>query len=308
MVIEFILPAIILSVSLGVLAKASQFTITAFEDVMELTGLSEASAGFVVLALMTALPEMVVATFAVLEGDPGIAIGDMLGSNVFNIGVVLGVGASMGLLRNCRTGTLIEFVDILFLTSLIPIGLVFLGNTSQIIGVILLVIYGFNVYRMIKRRIPGSLSPGVSTKRRSIVLGKVIVGISVVVVAARFAVHAAVDIASLLGMPSILIGAKILAIGTSMPELMLDVVAMRRGRVELAIGDVFGSNLTNLTLILGVVLLVSPITIDLTVFTEIIFFVLVTTLIVWRYLTKGGIPPTGGIVLLITYIIFQAIL
>jgi cation:H+ antiporter len=78
--------------------------------------------------------------------------------------------------------------------------------------------------------------------------------------------------------------------------------------VELAIGDVFGSNLTNLTLILGVVLLVSPITIDLTLFTEIIFFVLVTTLIVWRYLTKGGIPPTGGIILLITYIIFQAVL
>jgi cation:H+ antiporter len=306
--IALITPAIILVVSLGVLAKASHFTIQVFEDLMELTGLSEASAGFAVLALMTALPELVVAIFAVLEGDPAISIGDMLGSNVFNIGVVLGIGAILGSLKTCRTDTLIEFVDILFVTSLIPIGLVLLGNSSQVIGVVLLAIYAFNVYRMTKRRIPGSLSPGVSTKRRSVVLGRVIAGICAVVGAARLTVYAAVDIASLLGMPTILIGAKILAIGTSMPELALDVAAMRRGRVELAIGDVFGSNLTNLTLIMGFVLLLSPVTVDLTVFTEIIFFVLVTTLIVWRYLTKGGIPPTGGIVLLITYIIFQAIL
>jgi len=93
-----------------------------------------------------------------------------------------------------------------------------------------------------------------------------------------------------------------------MPELVLDLTAARRGRIHLAIGDAVGSNLTNLTLVLGIVLLASPspLVINLTAFAEILPFVLITTLILWRFLTKGGVPQVGGIILLIIYIIFQA--
>ena len=110
------------------------------------------------------------------------------------------------------------------------------------------------------------------------------------------------------GSPPILIGAKIIAIGTSLPELALDVTAVRRGRIHLAIGDVIGSNLSNIALVLGIVLLISPLTVNLTIFTEILPFLLIITLLLWRFLTKGGIPKWGGILLIMIYVLFQATL
>lgn len=148
----------------------------------------------------------------------------------------------------------------------------------------------------------------IKTKSKKPILAKVAGGITVVIVAARFVVLSTSEIATILGVPPILMGAKIVAIGTSLPELALDVTAVRRGRIHLAIGDVIGSNLTNIALVLGFVLLVSPFTINLTIFTEMLPFLLITALLLWRFLTKGGIPKWGGILLIMVYILFQATL
>lgn len=87
-----------------------------------------------------------------------------------------------------------------------------------------------------------------------------------VTVAARLVVMSGLELASLLGAPPILLGAKLTAIGTSLPELTTDFSAVRRGRVHLAIGGIIGSNLTNLTLVLGLVLLTSPFAVDTEIF------------------------------------------
>jgi len=105
-----------------------------------------------------------------------------------------------------------------------------------------------------------------------------------------------------------LIGAKLVSLGTSLPELTLDLTAAKRGRVHLAIGDLIGSNLTNLTLVLGLVLLTSPFAVDMPIFVEILPFLLITTIVFWRFLTRGGVSQVGGIALIMTYIIFQAII
>ena len=116
------------------------------------------------------------------------------------------------------------------------------------------------------------------------------------------------NIAIFLGVPPILIGAKIVAIGTSLPELTLDFMAVRRGRVQLAMGDIIGSNVTNLTLVLGLVLVASPFAVDMTVFFEIMPFLLITTIVFLRFLTRGGVSQKAGIVLIMTYILFQVVL
>ena len=84
MIENLIVQILIFAVSLVVLASASHYTIRAVEKLIELTGLSEVSVGFVILAILTSIPELTVALFSVLEGEPGISIGDILGSNVFN--------------------------------------------------------------------------------------------------------------------------------------------------------------------------------------------------------------------------------
>jgi len=306
-----VLNGIALVFSLAILALASRFAIKSIEDLIELTHLSEASVGFAVMSVMTSIPEIFVAFFSVLHGKPGFSVGDVLGSNVFNIGIVVGILATIGSLKRCSTDLLTELVDVLFLSSLIPIILVMFGAASSFVGLALLCIFVFSVYEMVRKRRQPIFIGNAKTKTvmadKKIVILKIVVGIALVVTAAEFIIMSASNIASGLGIAPILIGAKIIAIGTSMPELALDLTAVRRGRIHLAIGDAIGSNLTNITLVLGIVLLASPFgTVDLSIFAQILPFVLITTLILWRYLTKGGVSQLGGIALILTYIVFQA--
>jgi cation:H+ antiporter len=146
-----------------------------------------------------------------------------------------------------------------------------------------------------------------SNGKKSLVIATLLLSFMFVVVSARLTVYSASNIAVALGVPPILIGAKIVAIGTSLPELTLDLAAVKRGRVQLALGDIIGSNLTNLTLVLGLVLLTSPFKVDLTIFIEILPFLLITTVIFWRFIMRDGISKTGGAILILLYVLFQAL-
>ena len=318
--IDLIFQLLIFAISLVVLASASHFTIKAIEELIELTGLSEASTGFVILAIMTSTPEIIVALFSVLQGTPSISIGDIIGSNVFNIGAVLGMLGMLGYLKTCCTDVLVELTDMLFITSLIPLLLVIFNYPptrsfiafSPIIGVVLLGTFTINTYLMIKKRTPkvrrNTSEKVVRKEDRKKLLTMLILSFVAVMITARLVVSSGLNIALLLAAPPILIGAKVVSIGTSIPELTLDLTAARRGRVQLAIGDIIGSNLTNLTLVLGLVLLTSPFAVDIAIFTEILPFLLITTIIFWRFLTRGGVSQVGGIILMMTYVLFQAII
>ena len=311
MIESLLLQALIFAISLVFLAFASHYTIKAVEKLIELTGLSEISVGFVILAVLTSIPELTVALFSVLQGEPGISIGDILGSNVFNIGAVVGILGLFGFLKTCCTDLLLDLTDILFVTSLIPLLLVIFNIASPLVGILLLATFVTNIYLMVKKRTPVVTTNGIEPHRRFSklkVVGLLILGLASIIIAARLVVSSGIEIALFFGAPPILLGAKVVAIGTSLPELTTDFAAVRRGHVHLAIGGIIGSNLTNLTLVLGLVLLTSPFAVDITIFTEILPFLLITTVIFWRFLIRGGgISKAGGIILIISYVLFQGI-
>jgi cation:H+ antiporter len=150
---------------------------------------------------MTSIPELFVATFSVLSGTPGFSISDVLGSNVFNIGIVVGTLTVMGSLRKCGSGMLNELVDILFLSPFIPVVLVMFGSSSSLIGVVLLGIFGLGVYQMTRKRkdqilVSNEASEDLSRKRT--VLPKIILGVVLVVVSAELTISSASNIASAL--------------------------------------------------------------------------------------------------------------
>ncbi len=308
--IELIVQILIFAISLVVLASTSYFAIKSIEKLIEITGLSEASAGFVILAVMTSTPEIIVALFSVLQGNPGISIGDILGSNVFNVGAVLGILGMLGFLKTCCTDLLVELTDILFVISLIPLLLVIFQVASPIVGIILLGSFLISTYFLGKKRTPMVETTKSETREGSkkTVVTMLLLSFAGLIIAARLVVSSGLNIALILGAPPILIGAKVVAIGTSLPELTVDFAAVRRGHVQLAIGGIIGSNLTNLTLVLGLVLLTSPFAVDITIFTEILPFLLITTIVFWRFLTRGGVSKVGGIILMMTYVLFQAII
>lgn len=247
------------------------------------------------------------------HGTVGISIGDIFGSHIFNIGIVVGLLATFGSLKNCSTVSLIELLDLLFLASLIPLILVAFKIVSPIVGVVLIGIFAISFYRVSRKRSPPT-SDDIKEKlvkrkkqRASIILLVTVIAAAIVVLTARFVVLSASELVKLAGISDPKIGAKIVAIGTSLPEFAFGLIAMKRGRVHLALGDAIGANLTTITLVLGLVLTFSPFTIETAVFAEILAFVLIANLILWRYLTKGGVTQFGGIILIMTYVMFQAI-
>jgi len=195
--IDLLILGIVMVASLAVLAKASHLTIVSIEDLIELSGLSEASAGFVILSVMTSIPEMTVAAFAILQGTPGLSVGDILGSNMFNIGIVVGVMAMIGSLEKVKSDFLVEMIDILFLSTAIPVLLVIpflsasLQTVGRLVGAILIGVFIFSLYIMAKtRKIPSvDIRSGIiEVKSKKVILGKTAAGIAIVILAARFAV------------------------------------------------------------------------------------------------------------------------
>jgi cation:H+ antiporter len=305
-----LLQIVTLVVSLAGLAFTSRYVIKYVEDLIELTRFGETSIGFALLSVVTSTPELAVAFFAVVDGTPELSIGDLLGSNVFNIGIVVGVlMLTAGFLKECPEG-LDELADILLLSSIIPLILVIFKASNPILGFGLLMVFGISVYRQTRVRTLAPLPDNSHIPRRQVPLTilKILAGTSVVMIAARFTVSSAVEIALDVGFPPLVVGAVIIAFGTSLPELSLTIVAVKKGRTRLASANAIGSNLTNLTLILGLVFassLFKPFTIDLTSFLETISFVLITSLIVWHHMTRGGDCRTIGIILILTYVVFQ---
>lgn len=256
------------------------------------------------------------AVFAISAGVPSLSVGDLLGSNIFNIGVVVGIlMLTAGFLKECPEG-LDEIADFLLLSSVIPLVLVIVKLPTGFIGIGLLSIFAFSVYRETRRpAVSASMSMTDHSRNNSekiaskpLTVLKILVGTLVVLVAARFTVSSALEITAAFGIPPIFIGALVVAFGTSLPELSLSIMAVKRRRMRLASANAIGSNLTNLTLILGIVFLssfFSPFSVDITSFFEIISFVLITSLIIWYHMTKGGDCRLVGIALISTYVIFQ---
>jgi cation:H+ antiporter len=222
-----------------------------------------------------------------------------------------------GFLKECPQG-LDDVADILLLSSVIPLVLVIAKVPTGFIGVGLLSIFAFSVYRQIRTGARSTKStPNHSGNNpqkitnKPLTMFKILFGTLVILVTARFTVSSALEIAAAYSILPIFIGALIVAFGTSLPELSLSIMAVKHGRTHLASANAIGSNLTNLTLILGIVFLssfFSPFPVDITPFFEIIAFVLITSLIIWYHITKGGDCRLVGMVLILAYVIFQVVI
>jgi cation:H+ antiporter len=242
--IDVLLQALILSGSLALLVSSSHFTIKSIEEIIEQTKLSEASAGFIILAVLTSTPEIIVATFSILQGTPGISIGDILGSNIFNTAVVLGILGMLGYMKSCCSDLLVKLTDMLLLTSMVPLLIVVsqydvFEISTPIIGIILLGTFLATSFLMLKRKTPPVKIENMKTtvkKNLKLTTIRLLISFLGIVVAARLVVLSATNIAIFLGIPLILIGAKIVSIGTSLPELISAFIAVNRGHVQLAMG------------------------------------------------------------------------
>jgi cation:H+ antiporter len=191
--------------------------------------------------------------------------------------------------------------------------LIYISGATWGVGLILLFIFVGYMYRLTKVRMPvedGKVSQEEKTKLRRYIL-LTIVGATGVVASAYFLVESSIFIATSVGLSQQVIGATIIALGTSLPELTLDLKAFLGGHPGLAFGDIIGSSFVNITLILGISLFVpaligSPIVLRMAVFQSLVIFSIITNLFLWYFLSREKIGWLEGLVFLFIYALFIA--
>jgi cation:H+ antiporter len=308
---------VILLVSIVFLVVGSEFTIRNSVKISDITGLGKTTVGFVLVGLATSVPELSVSIFSVATpSNIGVSIGNVLGSNIVNIALVLGICVLIIVLSRPRYPSFLlsvakgEMGNLqfgLFIASIIPLVLLYIGYASRFVGVILVGIFAYYMLQIARsnRTKRESTEPKAGQKpkiRRYALLA--LAGISVVVATAFFIVESASFIAESAGIPRVVIGATIVALGTSIPELATSVSSARHGLFDLALGNIVGSGFVNITLILGVALIASPLTVNIAAFSNLVMFSLITNLFLWYFIGGDRISWREGVLLLSLYVIF----
>jgi cation:H+ antiporter len=176
------------------------------------------------------------------------------------------------------------------------------------VGVLLIALFVYNTYALFKKRkTVEEISD--ETEKRAFwkYIGKSILGIVGVVVCAYLIVESSTFIALSAGVPAVIIGGTVVAFGTSIPELATSLASFRKGFIDLALGNVVGSCFLNMTLILGTTFLASPVNVNFSAFSQIVFFSLLSTIMLSYILTNARVGKREGITLLIIYSAFIAI-
>jgi cation:H+ antiporter len=248
----------------AVLTAAAEGLVFGAASLARRLGLSPLVIGLTIVSIGTSLPELVVALDAALAGTGDIALGNVVGSNIGNIALILGAAA---LVHPLSVRSQIVRVDgpILAVVSLAFVGLIWDGRLGRLDGGVLFAgIVAYVVYSLyLARQTPDVVQEEVTAELpppRSVwvELGLLVLGGAGLVGGAHLLVTGAVSIAQALGVGPIVIGLTIVAVGTSLPELATSVVAARRGKGDIAIGNAVGSCIFNLLGILGVTVLVHP--------------------------------------------------
>jgi cation:H+ antiporter len=274
-------------------------------------GVSPLVVGFTVVAFGTSAPELVVSSLAAMRGHAEIALGNVVGSNIFNICLVLGLSAVISPVSVHRE-VVSRDIPLMLAATFVTLSLAYLGDViSRADGAILVLLFAAHTvmsYRLAKRdqrrstAEPGWERSSLEAKYIFFLIG----GIVVLAIGAEAMVRGAVGVAGALGMSQRVIGMTIVALGTSVPELAASVVAAKHGESDLALGNVVGSNLYNLLLILGVTGLIAPIQSGMAGgISEDFIFMVITSVAIYPLSRIGWrIGRLDGVLLILCYAVF----
>lgn len=312
---DLVLDVVLLSLGVGVLYYGAEWLVRGSARMASSLGISPIVIGLTVVSFGTSAPELVVCTVAALGGNSDLAIGNVLGSNLANIGLILGLTAIVRPLEVHARVVWREMPLMLLVTAaLFP--LLWDLRLSRGDGVILLIAlawYLVFVFQSVGDEAPeilgeyedfmtASTAQGAVLRPPDVIL--VIAGSACLVLGGYCIVEGAVQVASALGISQVVIGLTVVAVGTSLPELATSLVAAARKESDIAVGNVIGSNIFNVAAILGATSLLEPMTIRPSILTRELPAVLGMSVLLLPLLRSGWkIRRWEGALLLATYIV-----
>ena len=292
---------LLLAVGFFMLMKGADWFVEGSAGIAKKMGIPQLVIGLTIVAMGTSAPEAAVSINASLKGNAGIAIGNVVGSNILNILIILGISAVLATMAIQKSTFCYEIPFMIFVTVV----LIALGMTGEYVtrieGVILWVL--FIVYLLYLFRLAKQGSEEEHSEDRPVwkLLVFMILGGVLVVWGSDVTVDSATEIAKVIGLSERFIGLTIVALGTSLPELVTSVIAAKKGNADIAIGNIVGSNIFNILFVIGTASIIAPVMYQSVFLVDGIIAVLAGVLL-WVSVAKTkSLRKPWGIVMLLFY-------
>lgn len=329
---EIFLNILFLIIGMVLLIKGADFFVSGASSVASRLKVPSIFIGLTIVALGTSLPELSVSITSAISGSIDMSVGNVVGSNLFNLMLILGVIAIFNPVKMSKATNKIDFPFLIAITGIFTLfgfdiilngeSSNILSRTESIILVILLVLYLsiliFNANRSRKRKLKQNKYfeennfelPKEETQEKQLKVWQIILylilGLGAVVFGGECVSTTAQFLAIQMGMSEALVGLTIVAFGTSLPELVTSVVASKKGENDLALGNVVGSNIMNISLILGSVGIISQAPISTVILTDMLILFASTIIFVIACMHKSEISKKEGILFVGIYVAYLA--
>mgnify|MGYP000161666485 FL=1 len=302
---NFVLQIVFLALGFFLLVKGADWFVDGASGLARKLGIPQLVIGLTIVAMGTSLPEAAVSISAALRGNAEITIGNIVGSNILNILVILGVTALIATLKVADSTVRYEIPFMIVVTFV----LLWLGYTGGQVtwleGVILWVLfllYLRYLYMMAKKGKEEERE--VEQLSTAKIIGLILAGVVMIVAGSNFAVEGASNLAKALGISQRFIGLTIVALGTSLPELVTSVSAARKHNADIAIGNIVGSNIFNILFIVGTTALITPVTFASGFVVDTLIAAAVGILLFVCVARTKELRKKAGIVMLLAYILY----
>ena len=305
---------IILLLGFVFLIKGADLFVDGASALSKKMGIPSVIIGLTVVAFGTSLPEAAVSVTASLNGSSGISIGNVVGSNLFNLLVVAGssaifsaVAVNKQIIKKDFPFSIVSTFALLFLAYNIftnPVSDMVLSSAD---GMVLLLFFAIFMFYTVKAALSSPADED-ENNVKDMPLWKqllfIALGITAICLGGKFVVDSASDIARTFGLTEGLIGLTIAAVGTSLPELVTSIVAAKKGENDIAMGNVIGSNIFNILFVMGVASLIRPVAVDITSMYD-IGILIISSLIIYLFtLRKREISRPLGITMVLAYFVY----
>ena len=302
---NFVLQIVFLALGFFLLVKGADWFVDGASGLARKLGIPQLVIGLTIVAMGTSLPEAAVSISAALRGNAEITIGNIVGSNILNILIILGVTALIATLKVADSTVRYEIPFMIVVTFV----LLWLGYTggqvTRLEGIILWVLFLLYLrYLYIKKKKGKEEEREAEQLSTAKIIGLILAGVVMIVAGSNFAVEGASNLAKALGISQRFIGLTIVALGTSLPELVTSVSAARKHNADIAIGNIVGSNIFNILFIVGTTALITPVTFASGFVVDTLIAAAVGILLFVCVARTKELRKKAGIVMLLAYILY----
>ena len=300
---DIVIQLLLLALGFVMLVKGADWFVEGSSGIADRFGIPQLVIGLTIVAMGTSAPEAAVSITAALKGTADIAIGNVVGSNILNVLIILGLASAITPIAVARSTVRYEIPFMLFITLLL-LGAGFLGGSvNRWEGILLWVFFvAYLLYMLWLARTGQAESEEIEVKGSVWkLLAMVIVGLVLIVWGSDVTVDAATKLAKAFGVSDQFIGLTVVALGTSLPELFTSVAAALKGKADIAIGNIVGSNIFNILFVIGTSALIIPVTF-VSSFVADTLVAVASGVLLWLFVfRKRKLTRPGGITMLVGY-------